>query len=1033
MLRRVAQRIAWRALHSSTLAPREKKWELFNELLKQHANDHTSHESPKRERAVDRRNRGYPELSPTAKWHMPTKKDRDDVDMVYTHKDATISHDVRPGDLVEARKASGSYVGVILPIPKDREVTGAGQGATLLIVVATGHLEQIRTTDITFQLPQFVDVSTAEKAGPLKWDYVLATAAHTKSAPISEDMLPESVLEEEPVDLPRFTVRVSICRKIRDMQRHMDGQIRRIYPAFRTLFLQNPSEDMSAYKTSEQHIRQRARDVLQTGVVSTMEATRLIEQYLHKKDVSIRVSVMFATHTLLMSHPIQFLADANSHRRSQLFMYRPRHDQEILERVSGWVRAAMSEKPNMNAEYATEVLDGFCMRARYVMTWHDKRPVKDYGPPQLDAFVPGIDGKGEFTWTGTDMDILEFFKMCLGNRRELQENVTGSIAMAIIKRVGVNPKLYPLAFEGNTKMHDPYQSDTRSQAELQTDVLQANVDLQHSLMFNFLTRIGALTPWENPNTLDIQLRNRRTMQDTSADAWELKEELAPRHSFGDMPVYVIDAASSHELDDGISIEATDKPNQYWIHVHIADPSAWIPKDHALAKSAQHKYSSIYLPELMEPMLPVVVTDSGMSLSDKSKNSMNVLTFSALVESDSGKVASFDVRRGKVRNIKILHYHQVNQLFLDSQCEHGVSSARTQQDLRQIAALASVLNRRRVHVGNAVNATDADSSLSLHPRTLDFLAGHARNRPHFYTGFPEIRVTFADYENVERPGTYEQVPGGITSETMVSEMMILAGRVAASFGLIHNVPLPYRVQPDPNDDEMATINQLKHPDTGTMAMSKLVSKAIFLPTGYSSTIPGIHFALGVRPIPKKDPNSDALYRGGYVRVTSPLRRFADLVCHWQLKAVLDGQAPPFDAGAMSQLLIRFDQMDIWAKQIERASQRFWMWTYVDRLLKKKKQYDDERRTDYEKYFTQEERELLKPIPAFQSIMDVRYNSELLESNIRVSLLHFGGLPADCRWPNGKPPPKRDEIKKVKIQKTVSASTKRTIICSIDLID
>lgn len=71
----------------------------------------------------------------------------------------------------------------------------------------------------------------------------------------------------------------------------------------------------------------------------------------------------------------------------------------------------------------------------------------------------------------------------------------------------------------------------------------------------------------------------------------------------------------------------------------------------------------------------------------------------------------------------------------------------------------------------------------------------------------------------------------------------------------------------------------------------------------------------------------------------------------------------------------------------------------------------------------------PIPAFQSIMDVRYNSELLESNIRVSLLHFGGLPADCRWPNGKSPPKRDEIKKVKILKTISASTRRTIICSI----
>ena len=34
------------------------------------------------------------------------------------------------------------------------------------------------------------------------------------------------------------------------------------------------------------------------------------------------------------------------------------------------------------------------MRARYVMAWHDKKPAKDYGPPQLDAFAPGMDGKG---------------------------------------------------------------------------------------------------------------------------------------------------------------------------------------------------------------------------------------------------------------------------------------------------------------------------------------------------------------------------------------------------------------------------------------------------------------------------------------------------------------------------------------------------------------------------------------------------------------------------------------------------------------
>ncbi len=45
---------------------------------------------------------------------------------------------------------------------------------------------------------------------------------------------------------------------------------------------------------------------------------------------------------------------------------------------------------------------------------------------------------------------------------------------------------------------------------------------------------------------------------------------------------------------------------------------------------------------------------------------------------------------------------------------------------------------------------------------------------------------------------------------------MAGRVAGSFGLDHNIPLPYRVQPEPSDTELAIIDELKNPETGAMA-------------------------------------------------------------------------------------------------------------------------------------------------------------------------------------------------------------------------
>lgn len=1031
-------RISQAPLYTSASELRDRTRDLVDELVKQ---DHASPKPTRSSSSIDRRNRGYPELTSSTKHDTKTKNQaylEDNTAFVYPHANAQLVTDIQPGDFVEARKSNATHVGVILPLPEDREVSGAGQGTTLLMVLATGQLEQIRATDITFQLPRFVDANMAADAAPLKWDYVLATASHTKSALAPEDNLElsESIVEEEPVDLQRFSVRATICRKIREMQRHMDRQIRRIFPAFRTLFLQDPALNLTGYAPAEQRTRQCAADVLQSGVLSTGTAASLIEQFLTRKKekLMIRTSMLFATHTLLMSHPIQFLADAISHRRSQLFTYRPRHDQRILERVSAWVHALTSEKPSELGQKAKAILDGFCNRARHVMAWHDNRPTKLGLAPQPDVRVPGMDGTGELVWTETDKVLLEFLKISLGNRRELQDNLTGSIAMAIIKRVGINVRLHPLAYDANTKMPQPsgdkiLSQGTSSLTQLQTDVTQAGMDLQHSQIFNFLIRIGVLAPWENPNALDTQLKNMRDVHGMDQHEWDLFAEQAPRHSFGDMPVYVIDSATSHELDDGISLEATDDPARYWVHVHIADPSAWISPDHPLAKIAQHKFSSIYLPECMLPMLPTSVTAQGMSLSD-SRGSMNVLTFSALVDAESGRVSSYDVRRGTVSNVKILNYEQVNNLFLNSDnvAAHGILDETSQQNLRRLAELASKLNRRRVLVGRALNATDASSDVSIEPTSLEFLAGKTLDHPRFYTGFPTIRVQFADYENVERRGTYDRTPGGVTSESMVSEMMILAGRVAASFGAENNISLPYRIQPEPAESELAVINELKHPETGTMAMSKLISRDIFLPTGHSSIKPGIHFALGIRPIAKNNTDSDALYRGGYVRVTSPLRRYADLVCHWQLKAVLDGQKPPFDSDAMGHMLNRFDQMDNWVRQLERASVRFWIWTYVDQLLKKRNRLEAEGQDDYAQFFTKSERELLNPIPAFQGIMDVRFNSETLESNIRVSLLHFGGLPVDCTWPTGAPPPKRDQIKNVKIQKTMSAGIKRTIVCS-----
>ena len=58
-----------------------------------------------------------------------------------------------------------------------------------------------------------------------------------------------------------------------------------------------------------------------------------------------------------------------------------------------------------------------------------------------------------------------------------------------------------------------------------------------------------------------------------------------RTDMGELPVYTIDADSTTEVDDGISIERGEKP---WIHIHIADPTRLFSPESELDLYARSK-------------------------------------------------------------------------------------------------------------------------------------------------------------------------------------------------------------------------------------------------------------------------------------------------------------------------------------------------------------------------------------------------------------------------------------------------------------
>ncbi|WFD43502.1 exoribonuclease II [Malassezia psittaci] len=987
--------------------------------------------------------------------------------------------EIQPGDFVEVRRTGRTFSGVVLPIPEEHDLSGSGAGTSLAVVLISGVMELVRSTDVMLQFPEFVSKNLAAQAAPLKRDYVAASTARMSATPLAlpktdavshEDTVAlrqsasseNFLMEQEPLDLPRFEKRASIIRKIRLMQRDTDLELQRIFPAFRALFLQdqieselNSSQLRNRNRNEDRYLR-RALDLLRRGSFTNIEATQLLTQYLAmssdkevKSEQNFSGETVFAMHTLFMNYPKQFLVDSTTHRHSQMFTYRSMHEQKILDRVSTWDRncrtiecpggssGTASKEDNLELTEAMEILDGFCSRARAAIKWKEQKTIRTV---QQDlAYQHGQN----IQWTNTDKEIIQFLKISVGNRRELQEDPTGSVAMSIIKRVGAHVHLAPIVHPSMELLKPPYAESPvaprpKTLSDTNTSVTTAGTDLQHALVYNFLIRIGSLTPWEDPNALDTYLKNIEDNANQTAEASNEKryslslnhEEEQRRLRFKNLPVFVIDSANAHELDDGISLDKQGD-GTYWVHVHIADPTARIPQDHPLALEAQQKYSSIYFPQAQWPLFPAFAVYNGMSLTD-SKSSreekQQVMTFSAHLDRD-GRVLDYAVRPALIQNVHTVSYDEVNELFSSGhtnlQPDSVFRSEECRDQIKTLADLAGKLNSRRIGIGKGVNASSQASDVFVSPLPLPSLAAATPDGPRYYGGFPNITVTATDPLTPLRSGTFDGLPGGISAENMVSEMMLLAGRVAANFSARNNIVMPYRLQDPPDAEQVAVIDKLKNPVTGALPVMELQKRDIFLSPAYFSAVPGRHYGLGIGVAQLDNTDPSVFHGGGYVRVTSPLRRYADLLSHYQLKASLLGKKSLRPEELVFQFP-RFERMESWVKQIERSSQRFWLWTYVDRVLTRFREAGDEPGR-LQNEFGSLAKELVKPMKAFVGVPDVRLSYDTLQAKIRVNLMCLGGYPADCIWEPSRPAPPRGTILDIVIKETISAGSKRTIVC------
>ncbi|MDG4559702.1 MAG: RNB domain-containing ribonuclease [Candidatus Competibacter sp.] len=185
------------------------------------------------------------------------------------------------------------------------------------------------------------------------------------------------------------------------------------------------------------------------------------------------------------------------------------------------------------------------------------------------------------------------------------------------------------------------------------------------------------------------------------------------------------------------------------------------------------------------------------------------------------------------------------------------------------------------------------------RTLHELAQRHRTRRRanraVFIDLPEVKMQVADGQVAIKPLPRSR------SRMLVTEAMLMAGEAAARFALEHGLPFPFTTQ------DVAVGDADREP-AGLAAMYAL--RRSLRPRQYSGQ-PGPHGGLGLDV---------------YAQVTSPLRRYLDLVAHQQLRAFLRG-GDPLEAQAIVERVGAAEVAARGIRRAERLSREHWTVVYL----------------------------------------------------------------------------------------------------------
>lgn len=328
------------------------------------------------------------------------------------------------------------------------------------------------------------------------------------------------------------------------------------------------------------------------------------------------------------------------------------------------------------------------------------------------------------------------------------------------------------------------------------------------------------------------------------------EVVAERRDLRHLLVCSIDPPNCRDIDDALSV--VENESTVVVGVHIADVTHFCLPGTALDDEAKRRGTSTYLVDRRLDMLPQLLTEHVCSL----KGNVDRLAFSALIELDkaTAEVVSCEFVKSVIHSRAALSYHEA-QLMISSDDRDPLA-----QSIRTLALLARKLRAKRMEAGALTLAS------------------------------PQVRFELCnESDSPTDVGSYTLFEANST----VEEFMLLAN-VCVARRILQDRPAILRHHPPPPQKNFDSLNlKLEYLQKPLLDVSSSKTLAESLDRVGKDLDQLVRIAATRCMAPakyfKSSDSTDWLHYGlaaqVYTHFTSPIRRYADVIAHRQLFAVV----------------------------------------------------------------------------------------------------------------------------------------------------